>query len=127
MEKFTIQQVETKIRELAAANPDNTAECMYMKYEEFHKWEVEHATAPMCIVGTAVYELATDKTEAVSILVGAEGTGAVSLLRKLDVPVDYYSRSAKWITDVQGWQDSGLSWENAVKGADFAYPEGEDL
>lgn len=119
---ITIEDIEKKVRQLAEANPEfvytdqttgNTkfdAKCGYVG-KEFRSTE-----GAGCIVGQAMQKLGVSE----KILLEFEYTvdsvndaGVEGLLNWLNI-----NGSAKWLSDVQGHQDSSEPWARAVHLAD---------
>lgn len=98
-----LDAIAAKIRELAAEFPDRRAECFYLNPD----------FTPNCIVGHAL--LATGMT--IGRLEKHEGRAFDTILA-MENRSSRYSRTAKWIQEVQLRQDNGATWSESVNGAD---------
>lgn len=108
-----LKDVITKVRELAAANPDyvykmpDTGYCQYTFNGQ-----------GSCIVGQAYLELGVPVERVESWDFGSEGRplGADQLVeREYD---DYSLTDKEWLDNVQGFQDADKPWGEAVRKAD---------
>lgn len=70
-------------------------------------------SAPRCIIGTAAHNLGMSDEE----LEAVEGEGAMDVIEAL-TGMAYHHSDVTWFTSVQGKQDSGMTWAQAVAGAD---------
>ena len=139
-EKVTLEQLEAAVREIAAERPDfvytkqparqgydcEGSECSYVSAGI----SVDHQ-GEGCIVGQALMRIGFDK----ELLAEIQGGVAQDIRDFLAHPVfqerfeglsqienlhDPRNHRLRWLSRVQGAQDTGSSWEEAVKEADRA-------
>ena len=120
-----------RMYKLAQESPNETRACHYSVPEG-------DTYRPCCIVGQGVYDLTgkvvnnqeyggtVEKVEWVEALglVAPEAWGGYVLLNKMDDPYNSKLADLKWVRAVQKKQDSGWTWSQAVRWADWR--EGED-
>lgn len=117
--------VET-VKKLGAENPDKKAQCSY-----FHG-----NGQPCCIVGAALYEHGIKRKDLrIEDDLGYpvdfnEGTGVVSLLERVGVPLgiemDVDSSVTELLEAVQEAQDGGLPWGEAIRRLDPEFNEDDE-
>ena len=95
----------SEIRRLAEEFPDRTSQPEYAK-------EKNGVGQPECIIGHALYNLGVSPEELKYL------TGSVE---EIPLPMYIDGPELRWLNEVQRTQDSGLSWESAVKEADKWY------
>lgn len=113
MAEITFDQIEAKVRELAAESPEyrypgnGNGSCFYAPNGEI----------PSCIFGKALIALGVEA----SWLTGREGNGIVALMRDhLSVAATVQQRL--WAARLQRFQDTGQTWGYAVSEADRLFP-----
>jgi len=107
MSDLTFKMVEDKVRELVKERPDfrynpgGHEQCRYNADD----------LQPGCVFGQAFAALG------VTIPEDLEGQGIREIFTWLGVPVSLKDRY--WASDLQGNQDDGVPWGEALEGADF--------
>ncbi len=121
--KFTGSELIAKVRELVALHPTTRYEkpdgdgafrdwCSYQRGVSFND-----VSMPGCLYGQILPLEVVELDPRVGIgplLDDDEGHG---------FDVDWTMDQAAWIADIQGQQDRGISWQEAVEAADADYPQ----
>lgn len=120
--KTTTTELVKAVREAAAKNPENFAGCTYTQI-------VDGKLAPRCIVGQALYDLASEeeKPEVLEYLAPLKNENVkhlVSFSRHEFLEGNQFSDETRWLLTVQTAQDDGENWENAVSEGDARNPLG---
>lgn len=109
-----VEDLIAEVRRLAAENPNfNYKEACGPEWDGTCTYAPTDQT-PACIIGQALTNLGITRQNVY------EGHGVNRFLG--DIVGDYDRQTGHWLAWVQGEQDRGLPWAEAVAAADVEYP-----
>lgn len=123
-ERVTIDKLIETVRRLADEHPENVYRPASVAHCSYVKGKCTPSRKHGCLFGQALRLCGVTKEELDSFEVNGGG-GIEMLLDKFGIA--YESNRVKWCSTVQGAQDSGRSWRDAVRRADERYPLEREL
>lgn len=113
-----LADIEAKVRELAAENPEHVYAFPAGSMACYNVWEDEDGElVGSCIVGKAIVALGIDPE--LFIERDVQATSVHNTLRAFEAELDMiYGPEAEWLQNVQAFQDQQIPWAGAVAEAD---------
>lgn len=109
---ITVKALAQEARRLAQQYPDRVAVCSYTRWED-------DVLVPNCIVGTAAYNLGISLEDLNQVnTCGIRHMAFNATLEWLDVSAVGDEVYVDWLSALQGEQDSGSPWGEALHDAD---------
>lgn len=113
MSNITTQDLIDEVRKIAEEMPDFVYGSPSTKGCSYFGQEIGDPTGQCCIMGQAFKNLKVDTSKIDETPVGVSTVG--ELIMNQDIPVTPLNKTqVDWLNRVQGLQDDGVSWGEAV-------------